>query len=147
MNRRDLSTNSRAMVVLLGLGVVVASMAGCCTTPAKHTEVPPPMGMLSGCYIDVYDNYDHSGKVERFWGPAIYANLKQGKHDWAGRISSVTVGPGAHVKLAAKGSLEGQAIWLGPGKSVADLRTLNFDEKAQSIEIVPLDKARLGSQE
>lgn len=147
MNRRDLSTNRRAMVVLLGLGVVVASMAGCSNSRPLPADAPPPLGMLSGCYIDVYDNYDHTGKVERFWGPAIYANLKQGKHDWAGRISSVTVGPGAHVKLAAKSSLEGQAIWLGPGKSVADLRTLNFDEKAQSIELVPVDKARMGTQE
>ena len=147
MNRRDLSTHSRAMVVLLGLGVVVASMAGCSNSRPLPADAPPPLGMLSGCYIDVYDNYDHTGKVERFWGPAIYTTLKQDKRDWNNRISSVTVGPGAHVKLAAKGSLEGQAIWLGPGKSVADLRTLNFDEKAQSIEIVPVDKARMGSAE
>jgi hypothetical protein len=147
MNRRELSTNSRAMVVLLGLGVVVASMAGCSSGRTLTADATPPVGMLSGCYIDVYDRYDHSGKAERFWGPAIYSTLNKGKHDWSKRISSVTVGPGAHVKLAAKDNLEGQAIWLGPGKSVSDLRTLNFDEKAQSIEIVPLDKARMGSEE
>src|SRR5436190_22741667 len=93
-----------------------------------------------GCWIDLFDSPQYSGKLRRIWGPAIYLNLRgPDPHtldpQTAVRLVSIIVGPTAYVQLFAQRRPERGGSWLLPRQKLA--------ASASSKSALALDSLRI----
>ena len=92
------------------------------------------MGLIRGCWIDLFGAPHFTGKLRRIFGPALYLNL-QSQPDHPVEIASVMVGPAAFVQLLPHRRTDRGGLWLKPNQRLATLSALKVQE-VNSIRIV-----------
>jgi len=94
---------------------------------------------FANCWIDVFELSRHRGQRRRLYGPVDMISLRSSTATWGIGIDSLTVGPGAHVRLYSSSDPARTALWLLPTEDVKDLVEIRVGDDVDSVQI--LDRA------
>jgi hypothetical protein len=94
---------------------------------------------LPNCWIDIFELSRHRGRRRRLYGPADMISLRSSSASWGIGIDSLTVGPGAYVRLYSSREPDKTALWLLPSEDMPDLVQMQVGDEVDSVQI--LDRA------
>jgi hypothetical protein len=96
------------------------------------------MSLMSktGCWVDVFELPLFRGRRRRLYGPTEFVSLRSRTSQWGISISSVIVGPEAHVRLFRSSEAQSAALWMQPGHAYQDLSNWGIGEDVDSLSIL-----------
>jgi hypothetical protein len=102
----------------------------------------------TGCYVDLFDCPQHTGKLRRLYGPAIYSSLRRSRESAgdAARakglvqrrgtpIESIIVGPAAYVLCFNSRDPSRRSAWLVPNQIVRSWTSSRLSPAIDSFKI------------
>jgi hypothetical protein len=95
-----------------------------------------------GCYIDLFDQAEHAGKLHRLYGPAVYCSLRRPTSRASGATSpgtpveSLVIGPLAYVLCFDSRDSARRPAWLVPNQIVRSWSSARLNAAIDSFQLL-----------
>ncbi len=93
------------------------------------------MNLSNGCWVDVWDQPQQTGKHVRLVGPVDLPYLRLAGAGWEPLVQSLVVGPNAYVQCYEDLNFDDSVFWLLPNQRVDNVADLRCNDEIDSMRL------------